>query len=513
MSIKSPSIEDISRIAEGFGMRLSADDIRGFNNLMGPMLASYERLDELAEPALEVKYKNRKNWKPSEAENPLGGWYWRTEIKGAASGPLTGKTLAIKDNVAVADVPLMCGTRLLEGFVPKTDATIVTRILDAGGTILGKANCENLCFSGNSHTSHSGVARNPYDLTRSPGGSSTGSAALVASSAVDMAIGADQAGSIRIPSSWSGIYGLKPSYGLVPYTGIGPMELTVDHTGPMARTAADVALLLEVIAGPDGLDPRQRGGPMPQKYVSALTGNIKGLKIAVVKEGFGLANPKSEPDVDEAVRKAAQAMAGLGCEISEISIPMHRDGAHIWAAIGCEGNLAFMIEGNAVGRAWKGYYPTDLVEYFAKSVRQNGHEMSVTAKLFFIIGRHMNEAHNGRFYAKAQNLARALTAAYDDALSRCDMLLMPTTPIKATKIPAHDAPIEEQVMRGIEMIPNTSPFNATGHPALNVPCAMSEGLPVGMMLVGRMGEDAAILRAADAFQRNVFSPPAPPKHA
>src|SRR5436853_2615167 len=153
---------------------------------------------------------------------------------------------------------MMNGASTLEGYVPDVDATIVTRMLDAGGTIMGKVHCEYFCFSGGSHTSAAGPVQNPRRAGFSAGGSSSGSAALVAAGEVDMAIGGDQGGSIRIPSCWCGIYGLKPTYGLVPYTGIFPIELTLDHTGPLARTVADVALLLEVIAGPGGLAPRPR---------------------------------------------------------------------------------------------------------------------------------------------------------------------------------------------------------------------------------------------------------------
>src|SRR5207249_7877084 len=156
-------------------------------------------------------------------------------------------------------IPMMNGSAVLEGYVPDVDATLVTRILDAGGEIVGKAVCEHLCFSGGSHTSDTGPVLNPHDPKRSAGGSSSGSAALVVARECDMAIGGDQGGSSRIPSSYSGAVGLKPTYGLVPYTGVFPIELTLDHTGPIARTAADCALLLEAIAGADGLDPRQSG--------------------------------------------------------------------------------------------------------------------------------------------------------------------------------------------------------------------------------------------------------------
>ena len=257
---------------------------------------------------------------PESGENPLGAWYWRCDVKGASEGPLKGKTFAIKDNIAVAGIPMMDGTKVLEGYMPLADATVVTRILDAGGTILGKSVCESLCMSGGSHTSDTGPVRNPHDRTRSTGGSSSGSGALVAAGEVDMAIGGDQGGSIRTPSSWCGIYGLKPTWGLVPYTGAIPLELTLDHLGPMARSASDCALLLEVIAGPDGLDPRQRPDLVAQPYTKALSGDAKGLRFAIVKEGFGWAR-LSETDVDERVTNAARGFEKVGGQVGKLRSP------------------------------------------------------------------------------------------------------------------------------------------------------------------------------------------------
>src|SRR5947208_996754 len=287
MGVQQPSLDALARISEQYGFDIPPARLESFRTLIGHTLGSYARLDELVEPSLPVRYPRQPGRRPSAEENPLGAWYWKTDIAGAPSGLLAGKTLAIKDNICVAGVPMMNGSSVLEGYVPRGDATIVTRILDAGGTILGKAVCESLCFSGGSHTSDSGPVRNPHDPTRTTGGSSSGSGALVAAGAVDMAIGGDQGGSIRIPSCWCGIYGLKPTYGLVPYTGIFPIELTLDHTGPMARTVADVALLLEVIAGPDGLDPRQRVDLKGEAYTRALPGDVRGLRLGIVQEGFG----------------------------------------------------------------------------------------------------------------------------------------------------------------------------------------------------------------------------------
>ena len=500
MGPKEPSLDDLAQIAESYNLHLTDDDLESFQGLMEPILRSYARLDQLTEPTVPVKYPRTPGYRPQPADNPLGAWYWRCDLAGASSGSLAGKTVAIKDNVCVAGVPMMNGTSTLEGYVPDMDATIVTRILDAGGNILGKAVCESLCFSGGSHTSDTGPVHNPHQHDYSAGGSSSGSAALVAAGEVDMAIGGDQGGSIRIPAGWCGIYGLKPTYGLVPYTGVFPIELTLDHTGPMARSAADVALLLEAIAGPDDLDPRQRAGQQGEAYTQALTGDASGLRLAVVQEGFGWEGT-SESDVDAGVIEAVRVFERIGATVTNVSIPWHRDGLAVWQPIATEGATKLMVAGNSMGTNWKGHYITSLLDVFARGRLTRADDLSETTKLTLLAGQYMQDRYHGRYYAKAQNLARSLKAAYDGALNEHDLLVMPTLPMKATRIPPPDASREEYVQRAFEMLANTGPFNVTGHPAITVPCGMSGGLPVAMMLVGRVGEDATVLRAADAFQR------------
>ena len=180
MSIRQPTIDDLARVARSYGLNPTREDLESFSGLIAPMLESYDRLDQLPEPTLPVMYPRDPGHRPKPEDNPLGAWYWRSEIRGAEGGLLAGKTVAIKDNVSVAGIPMMNGTRVLESYVPDIDATLVTRILDVGGTILGKAVCESLCVSGGSHTSDTGPVHNPHDTTRSAGGSSSGSAALVA---------------------------------------------------------------------------------------------------------------------------------------------------------------------------------------------------------------------------------------------------------------------------------------------------------------------------------------------
>src|SRR2546429_21118 len=495
---EKPTIGQLREIAHMYGMHLNDADLESFRGLMSAIFESYYRIDQLPEPTLPVRYARTGGYRPTAEENPLNAWYQQCSIKGAASGPLVGKRIAIKDDVCVAGVPMMNGSVVLEGYIPEFDATIVTRILDAGGEIVGKAVCESLCFSGSSFTADTGPVHNPHHPTYSAGGSSSGSAALVVAGECAMAIGGDQGGSISIPSAWCGAYALKPTYGLVPYTGVFPIELTLDHTGPIAATTADVALLLEAIAGEDGLDPRQKNVKV-ESYSRALANDTEGLRIGIVTEGFGWPG-LSEHDVDALVEDAARRFSELGAQVSTLSIPWHRDGIHIWNGIAVEGAAMLMVRGNSMGTNWKGHYSTSLLDAYAHGRITRADDLSDTVKLVVLLGQYMQDRYHGRYYARAQNLARTLTKAYDDALQSVDLLVMPTPPMKATKIPPYDAPREEKVARALEMIANTCPFDVTGHPAMTIPCGLSHGLPVGMMLVGRKWNEATVLRAAHAFE-------------
>ena len=277
MSVKRPTIEQMTDIVESLGMTMSKERVGEFISLMDGSFAAYDIVDQMPDEIPVVKYPRTPGYRPSAEENPLNAWYVKTDIQGAPSGKLKGKTVAIKDNVCVAGVPMMNGSSTLEGYVPNIDATIVTRLLDAGATIKGKAHCECFCLSGGSHTGALGPVHNPHKQGYSAGGSSSGSGALVAAGEVDLAIGGDQGGSIRMPASFCGIYGMKPTHGLVPYTGVMPIESTIDHTGPITATIADNALMLEVLAGSDGLDPRQYA-PKVGDYSAATKRGAKGTQ-------------------------------------------------------------------------------------------------------------------------------------------------------------------------------------------------------------------------------------------
>jgi amidase len=496
-TVKRPTVEQLHEIVASLHMSMSSREVAEYLDVMEGTFTAYDRLTQLPDHLPPVRYPRTPGFKPSADQNPLNAWAVKSEVRGAAHGPLAGKRIVLKDNICLAGVPMMNGASSLEGYVPDIDATLVTRILDAGGTIVGKAHCEYFCLSGGSHTSALGPVHNPYRFGYAAGGSSSGSAALVGAGEIEMAIGGDQGGSIRMPSGWCGIYGMKATHGLVPYTGVMPIEATIDHAGPMTATVADNALLLEVIAGADGLDPRQYNVRV-DKYTAALGRGVAGLRIGVVTEGFNHDN--SEPDVDQKVREAANRLRSLGATVEDVSVPMHRDGPAIWTPIALEGLQAQMMNGNGMGFNWKGLYTTSLLDAHA-NWRARANELSRTLKISMFAGEYFMRTYRGHFYAKAQNLGRLLTQKYDEALSRYDLLLMPTLPMKATPLPPANAPLALWCQRGFEMLANTCPFDVTGHPAMSVPCGLSNGLPVGMQLVGKHYAESTIYRAAHAFEQ------------
>ena len=512
MAVRPPDKDEVAALARSYGMSPGDVELETYTAIIGGAFASYDVVEELYAQIAPSPSTDRAATRPEEADNPLGAWYVRTDIHGADEGPLAGRTVAIKDNTAVAGVPMMNGSHTLAGFVPTRDATVVSRLLEAGATIAGKAVCEDLCFSGGSHTSATGPVRNPWDPARTTGGSSSGSAALVAAGEVDLALGGDQGGSIRMPAAFCGVVGHKPTHGLVPYTGAFPIELTLDHLGPITRTVADAALMLDVLAGRDGLDPRQPAGLVPDQYAEALTGDVAGLRVGVVAQGFGWAE-LSEPGVDDTVRAAGRRLTELGIDVVDVDLPWHRHALHVWNVIGTDGVTVQMIEGNGFGHNWDGLYDPLLIEYYGRQRRETVDRWSPTVTMVALAGRWSIEQLQSRHYAMARNLVVEVRRQYDAALSDVDVLLMPTVPMVAPPIPAPDDPLEIQIARALEMIVNTAPFDVSGHPATSVPAGLSQGLPVGMMLVGKRFADATCLRVAHAFEQLVGGFPIPPRRS
>jgi len=501
--MKPPTPAELRKVSNELGIDLDERYLASFAGYIERELVPvFSELEEMAEPKLMSENSTRDPGHfPTPEENKFGAWAWKCSVKGKSGGILSGKKIALKDNVSLAGVPMTNGTRTMKDYVPQIDAEIVRRIIAAGGEIVGKAVCENYCWTGGSATSFPQLVLNPNNPKFMAGGSSSGSAVLVAIKEVDMAIGADQGGSIRIPSSWCGIFGLKPTYGLVPYTGLVTGEMSFDHVGPMASTIEDLALLLEAIAGRDGLDPRQSMAGTPgetPRYFRDLKPKVDGLKIGLVSEGFGWR--ESESDVELAVRRSASKLEEHGAKVAEVSIPIHKKVSAIMTGIDIEGSWRALRAGG-VNFGTFGYYDTELAHFIGSHFKQSGGDFSPNAKLIAIFGQYLIERYHSTFYTKVQNLRPSIRKKYDDALQSFDLLIMPTTPQKAQPFPDAEKNLENFLLSGLNMIANVAPFDFTGHPALNVPCGWSEGLPIGLMMIGKHFDERMILNAALAFER------------
>ena len=497
MTIKRPTLSQMRTMADRFGMSLSDEDLLEYTEIIEPYMQAYDRLDAMPDNLPEVHYPRSPGYFPDRTENPLNAWYVKTEVRGAPDGKLRGKRIAIKDTICLAGVPMMNGSSIMEGYTPEIDATIVTRMLDEGAVIAGKAHCENFCLSGGSHTNAKGPIHNPWKRGYMAGGSSAGSGALVAAGEVDMAIAGDQGGSIRIPASNCGVYGMKPTHGLVPYTGTMPIEQTIDHLGPITNNVSDNALLLEVLAGEDGLDPRQYK-PKTYSYTEALGRGAQGMRIGILSEGF--AHPNSESDVDQCVMAAAERFRELGAGVDEVSVPEHYTAMDAWTAITLEGLQDGMMWGNSTGTNYRGLFLPSMTDHMAQW-KGRADELSHSLKACMFVGEHFQRQYRGRFYGKAQNIMRKVNERYHAALKQYDLLLMPTLPIKPQEHPPADCSLSLYVQRAFEMVPNTAPFNG-GLPAMSVPCGLSEGLPIGMQLVGPNYGEMKIYQAAHAFEQS-----------
>ena len=500
MAIRLPTADDLHEIAAANYFELNDEELDAFEALIPGLFQGYQQLDSMTVPREPLKYRDRDaGYRPSMEEDPLNAILRRCTVKGASSGKLAGKRFGLKNNVNVAGMPMTFGSLVLDGYVAESDATIVTWLLDAGAELVANLNMENFAFSGRGDTSAFGAVLNPHSPEHLAGGSSSGSAASLYYDDIDITIGGDQGGSIRIPASWCGVVGLMPTFGLVPYTGIGAIDNTYDHAGPMTRSVEDAALTLEVIAGKDPLDPRQPDTVPVQRYTEALGRGVEGLRVGVVTEGFGL--DASEPDVDASVRKAIEVLGSLGAQVAEVSIPEQRTGAAVVFAMIVEGAAA-LIRANGVGYHWQGLYDTNLMTALGKARKAQSNDLPPTAKLILLMGGYMADRYHGATYGKAQNLRRGMRAAFDRALEQVDVLAMPSVPMKAQRREP-DIDLERLIDLGWATTANTAPLDLTGHPAINVPCAKPNGLPVGLMLAGKRFDDATLFRVAHAFEQAV----------
>jgi amidase len=507
---REPDTRAVQEVAEQLGIRLTADEAEVYRRHITQALEEFDefvqsRTGELLPP----RYPGLREtgYRPGAGEDTHNAWMWKCSIEGTGTGLLAGKTVSYKDHIAVAGIPLTFGAFAMEGFVPDYDATVVQRALEAGATITGKNVMNGLAGGFGFGGGFGDYARplNPHNPEHLTGGSSSGSAVALVRGEVDISFGGDQGGSIRIPASWSGTLGLKPTFGLASHFGAGfGSDQSIDYVGPMAMTVADCAAALEAVAGYDGMDPRQ-AKQVPDVYdaTSKLAGGIKGVRIGIVDEGFIGATP----EVSESVHAAIEVLAELGADVSKVSIPEHLTVSRAQAALSAEGGLAIRETG-FFGAFAKTYYPSDTISSIMRLTQNHQESLDPRTFLNHLVGVFSRQHYAGRVYAKAQNVRPAYVRAYDTALSDVDVLIMPTTITQAPRF----EPISDR-FKALEFalagtvtqsaVANTRPFNYTGHPALAVPCEKRNGLPVSFQLTGRMFEDDLLLRVANAYAESV----------
>ncbi|KAF5380777.1 hypothetical protein D9757_007119 [Collybiopsis confluens] len=511
---------DLDDVLSKLGQRLKPAEEPEYLVLLQALHDSVDTVLKLPdhEPTVDFERFPRTNIHyPKMEDNVHGGWAWKCIISDTKpnDGPLSGRKLVVKDNVALAGVDCLLGTEVFKGWKPTADAAIVTRILEAGGTVLGKAVCENLSLSASSFSAATGPVHNPFARGYSTGGSSSGCGVLVATGEADMAMGGDQGGSVRLPASWCGLVGMKPTYGLVPYTGIASLEATIDHTGPMTTTSYDNALLLQAVAGRDEFDSRTAGAPSAKEipdYPSILRSTkgmelpLKGFKIGLVKEGFDVCETGglNDPRVGEKVKAAAYKWRELGAEVSEVSIPYHALGPTLWVCISRMGAAPILWNGTSNRTDFS---MVELSKKMGNIRTAEGFEkLAWASKNILLNGIYLWDKHP-ELYGKAANQVHLLRNKYNDALSQYDLLVMPTTPYLPTTHAPPEAGVLEKISRSLGQTLNTCPFNLTGHPSLSMPIGMLTCLedptiqfPVGLQITGKHLDEESMYRASYAWE-------------
>jgi amidase len=499
--IPRPGPDQLVALAAEHGFAIAPEEEPEYRALADAVLGVIEQLEDRGDRVPTIEAERDPGRPPAAGEDPYNAVVRWCRVKAREAGLLSGKRIALKDAVAIAGVPLTCGSRALAGFVPAADAVVTERILRAGGEIVAVTNMDDLAFSGGGDSSWYGPTLNPFDPARTAGGSSGGSAAaLHYADRVDVAIGCDQGGSIRVPAAWCGVVGLKPTHSLVPYTGIAGIDRTFDHCGPLGRTVADVAALLQAIAGRHESDPRQRGVP-ERDYVGAVTSahnDLRGMRIGLVEEGFS-AEVGADAAVVEATYGAADRFRELRAEVVPLALPEHVQGGGIAFTGFVEGMYDLLTSGGN-GYAWEGRYWSELPAALGPGLREHANELSAQVKTALLVGAHLRRTAFGGLYAKAQNLRAWQREAYDRALATVDCLLLPTTPGLPHPVDA-GLPLAERVLRGWAVLANTYPTDITGHPAITLPAAAACGLPVGVMLVGHRFGDDRLLAFAATYER------------
>ncbi|MCJ7664777.1 MAG: Asp-tRNA(Asn)/Glu-tRNA(Gln) amidotransferase subunit GatA [Desulfobacterales bacterium] len=407
--------------------------------------------------------------------------------------PLTGVPLAIKDNMCTQGIKTTCASRILDNFIPPYDATIVKRIKEQGGVIIGKANMDEFAMGSSTENSRFTTTRNPWNLDAIPGGSSGGSAAAVAADACIAALGSDTGGSIRQPAACCGVVGMKPTYGLISRYGLVAFGSSLDQIGPITKDVEDCAIMLNAIAGPDPLDSTSIDLPIPD-FRQALVKDVKGWVLGVPKEFFveGM-----DPEVEEKVGAAIRTLEGLGATIKEIALP-HTGYAVATYYIICTAEASSnLARYDGVKYGFRSPGSPELMAMYLES-RSEGFGQEVKRRI--MLGTYvLSSGYYDAYYRKAAQVRTLIKADFEKAFQGCDVIVTPTAPTPAFRL-------GEKLQDPLQMYLSdifTISVNLAGVPALSIPCGFSTGgLPIGLQIIGRHREEERIIQAAYTFEQN-----------
>ena len=416
----------------------------------------------------------------------------RERRAGSTGLPLAGLPIAIKDNLCTKGVATTCASKILSGFVPPYNATVVERLDRLGMAMVGKTNMDEFAMGSSTENSSVAVTKNPWDTTRIPGGSSGGSAAAVAAGCAAAALGSDTGGSIRQPASLCGLVGLKPTYGRVSRYGLIAFASSLDQIGPLTKDVTDCAILLQAIAGPDPRDSTSASVGVPD-YRASLREPVAGLRLGVPKEYFveGM-----DPEVEQAVREAVRVYEKMGLTVKEISLPHTRYAVATYYLVATAEASSNLARYDGVKYGYRAAGASTLADLYTRS-RSEGFGPEVKRRI--MLGTYaLSAGYYNAYYQKAQQVRTLLRRDFDGAFADVDVIVTPTSPTPAFRIGEKaDDPLQMYLSDIF-----TISVNLAGIPALSMPCGLTRaGLPVGLQLLGKPFDEATLLRTAYAYER------------
>jgi aspartyl-tRNA(Asn)/glutamyl-tRNA(Gln) amidotransferase subunit A len=422
----------------------------------------------------------------------LNAFITETDIEGEAGGPLDGTTVAVKDNISTEGVPTTCGSRMLEDYEAPYDATVVERLTEAGGTIVGKANMDEFGMGTTTETSYFGPTKNPVDEERVPGGSSGGSAAAVAAGEADVALGSDTGGSVRAPAAFCGVVGIKPTYGLVSRYGLVAYANSLEQIGPIAPTVEEAAELLDVIAGPDPRDGTTRDEGADSDYAGAAEGDVDGLTVGVPRELVEGADDR----VVERFEASLDDLRAQGAETVEVDLPSCEYAVAAYYVIAMSEASSNLARFDGVRYGNSGGFDGNWNETFA-AARSEGFGDEVKRRI--LLGTYaLSAGYHDKYYKQAQEARSWVKQDFDEAFEDVDVLASPTMPVLPPKLgESLDDPVQMYLADA-----NTTPANLANLPAISVPAGEADGLPVGLQFVGPKFGEETIVNAAAAVEEH-----------